>query len=114
MIRRHQLHRLITGCHGDRVTVVGATMMDFLSLPMIEHCHDDLTAGDRPDRKAAADNLAQGHQVRGHPVGMPCTVVADSEGHHLIKNQDHTQLPCQFPQGLEKTVMWCHKTQGGR
>ncbi len=79
------LHCLVAGRHGHGVGVVSTAVRQLrLGFPGFEHRHDLGAAGDRADRKAAADDLAERGQMRFQialalhpgPTGAEC--------HHFV------------------------------
>ena len=69
--------------------------------------HDLLAAGNRRQRHAAADDLAERAQVGGHAISFLRAAIGQPEpGHHLVKDQHNAMLVRLGAKRLEEAWRW--------
>ncbi len=89
------------GRHGHRVGGEGAAMGDGgLARSHVEHVHDRAPAGDRADRQAAADDLAQGDEVGLQPPQRVGAAMGQAEADDLVQDEHDAEPPRRLAQRL--------------
>ena len=90
----------------DRITAQGSRHAHELfrrNGPLVEVGHQLLRAGNRGQREAAADHLAERAEVRRHAVVLLTAAVGVTEaGHHFVENQRHARFMGDLAQSLEE------------
>src|SRR5207302_8562421 len=86
LVRRGQ-----AGGHAERVAVVGSALRDAWLPPRVEQLHHVCAATERGDRQPAADDLAQGREVRRHAVQLLCPTWFDPGRDDLIEDQEDAE-----------------------
>ncbi|KAG0924181.1 hypothetical protein G6F31_019209 [Rhizopus arrhizus] len=91
------------GRHRHRVAAQRASLVDRSGRGDLLHQLTTTAIG--TDRHAAADDLAEGGQVRGDAVVRLRTAKGNAEaGHHLVEDQQRAVLRAQFAQVLQVTL----------
>src|SRR5690606_5053925 len=90
-----------TGGHGQRVARQGAGLVDRTQRRDV--LHDFTLAAESAHRHAAADDLAEGGQIRGNAeMGLSAAQCHAETGHHLVEDQHYTMFVTDLAQAFEE------------
>ena len=101
-VGRELAHRGQACGHAKRVAVVGSALRDVGMASWVEQLHHVAAPAERGHRQPAADDLAQGRQVRGDAIPLLGAPWRDAKRDDLVEDQEDAELQRHISQPPEE------------